>query len=114
MGNCLGQFLEDQSPGTNIRIVTDDERLDPNQFKTTVDFFKFDHHSAKGNDQIVNRFHSLIREEEAAEEQPSNTSFKVTYQYIDFTALIYQRKLDGIQDIAHPGDEVADPLMTKS
>lgn len=96
MGNCLGQFLDDQSSSTNIRIVADDERLDPNQFKTTVDFFIFDHHPEKGNDQIVHRFNSLIREEKAGEEEPDNTSFKVSYQYIDFTPLIYQRKLDKI------------------
>jgi hypothetical protein len=96
MGNCLGQFLDDQSSSTNIRIVADDERLDPNQFKTAVDFFIFDHHPDKGSDQIVHRFNSLIREEEADEEEPDNTSFKVSYQYIDFTPLIYQRKLDKI------------------
>lgn len=50
MGNCLRQFLDDQGSSTNIRIVADDERLDPNQFKTAMDFFAFDHDPAKGFD----------------------------------------------------------------
>ena len=56
-GNYLRPFLIDtDSSTTNIRIVLEDERLDPNQSINCVDYMDYDHNSLEGNDQVIKRF----------------------------------------------------------
>lgn len=38
-GAYLQPFLDDDHQGTTLRIILEDERLDPNQFSTAIDYF---------------------------------------------------------------------------
>lgn len=60
-GNYLRPFLTDvDSSTTNIRIVLEDGRLDPNQAMESVEYLNVDHKSIGGKDQVINKFTELI------------------------------------------------------
>ena len=106
-GNYLRTFLSDtDSSTTNIRIVIEDERLDPNQSMTNVDYINYDHNSLD-DDQVVKKFMNSVQGD-----RTHRTNSKVQYVQIDFTPLIFQRKLDLLykQDI---NQNIVVPLMTK-
>ena len=87
-GGYLEKFLDDAHQGTTLRILFDDENLDPNQFTTAVDYFKYDHGSLKGTGQVVQRFKEIIKGDKSADEA-SSESFKVQYAYLDFSAMMF-------------------------
>ena len=65
-GNYLRTFLADtDSSTTNMRIVIEDERLDPNQCMTNVDYINYDHNSL-ADDQVVKRFMKSIQDDKEA------------------------------------------------
>lgn len=94
-GNYLRSFLNDVETGTtNLRILIEDERLDPNQAMQKVEYMDYDHESVEGKDQLVNRFTDLVKEDRDAHKGQRRQTFKVQYAIVDFEPLIFQRKLD--------------------
>ena len=84
-GNNLSIFLEDENPTSNFSIKLDDDRLDPNQFFTGVNYFKYDHTSKKqGIDQIVHKFKDFTKSSKKGGE-----SVRVAYQYVDFMPFLF-------------------------
>lgn len=84
-GMNLCKFMEDESFTSNFSIKLDDDRLDPNQFFTKVDYYKYDHTSKRqGTDQIVQMFKDVIKSQKKGEEP-----IRVAYRYVDFMPLLF-------------------------
>ena len=113
-GINLLKFLDDDHHGTTLRIVIDDERLDPNQFTTGMDYFKYDHDDLQGMGQVVNRFKSIIKEKSENDEDAPE-SFKIQYAYIDFNAMMFQRKQNLIyeQEVSTMSTDTKMPYLSK-
>lgn len=78
-GNYLRSFLNDtESSTTNIRIILEDERLDPNQSMTSVDYMEYDHNSLEGIDQVIKKFTDTVqKDKEAHKGGKKRSTFKV-------------------------------------
>ena len=114
-GSYLVKFLDDDHHGTKLRIVYDNENLDPNQYTTFVDYFKYDHETTKGLEQIVDRFKKTTKEKKSDGGVRSSESFKVQYAYVDFSAMIFQRKIEKIssQDEVTMSKDIKEPYLSK-
>jgi hypothetical protein len=97
-----------------LRILFNDEDLDPNQFTTGIDYFKYDHESNKGRGQIVEKFKEIIKAEKS-DDQKMSESFKVQYAILDFNAMMFQRKIDKIygQEEFTMSSDVKEPYFSK-
>ena len=116
-GNYLKKFMDESTSGTTFMIKKIDGRLNPNQCSTGIDYFTYDHNSKAldENDQIVDRFKALIvgNEKDMSDKEKYEDRIKVSFNYVDFTPMIFKRKMIHLRDAENKNDVFQEPLIDR-